>query len=220
MSINSSSDSINAEKLAYWFFRLNGFLTIENFVVHPDVGREQRTDVDILGVRFPFRSEIQANPMIDFHEFTKIRNRPYIILVEVKEKTCNLNGPWTRKDDRNINRVLAAVGALEGCQIEKAAEELYCKGYFENNNVYISLACVGASINQELKNNFPCLLQITWKQVLTFIYERFSLYYEQKFNHPQWDETGSLLWNSFRNHRHSLNEFLEHMHSNAAFIRP
>ena len=35
------------------FFRLNGCLTTENFVVHPDGGRDQRTVADILGVRFP-----------------------------------------------------------------------------------------------------------------------------------------------------------------------
>jgi hypothetical protein len=28
--------SLPTEKVAYWFFRLNGCLTIENFVVHPD----------------------------------------------------------------------------------------------------------------------------------------------------------------------------------------
>jgi len=27
---------IDPEDLAYWYFRLNGFLAIKNFVVHPD----------------------------------------------------------------------------------------------------------------------------------------------------------------------------------------
>ena len=38
---------ILTENLAYWYFRLNGFLTIPNFVVHPDFGIEQRTEVDM-----------------------------------------------------------------------------------------------------------------------------------------------------------------------------
>ena len=29
---------LNSERVAYWFFRLNGCLTIENFIVHPDFG--------------------------------------------------------------------------------------------------------------------------------------------------------------------------------------
>ena len=48
---------LDPEKVAYWYFRLNGFLQIENFVVHPERGGSQRTDADILGVRFPFRAE-------------------------------------------------------------------------------------------------------------------------------------------------------------------
>jgi hypothetical protein len=28
-------DRLDPEKVAYWYFRLNGFFEIENFVVHP-----------------------------------------------------------------------------------------------------------------------------------------------------------------------------------------
>lgn len=45
------------ERLAYWYFRLNGFLTTENFIVHPDEGKDQRTDADLLAVRFQHRAE-------------------------------------------------------------------------------------------------------------------------------------------------------------------
>ena len=37
-------DSLDAEKVAYWYFRPNGFLQIENFVVHPKKHGGQRTD--------------------------------------------------------------------------------------------------------------------------------------------------------------------------------
>lgn len=41
------------EELAYWYLRLNGFFTINNFVLHHN--REGRTsDADILAVRFPY----------------------------------------------------------------------------------------------------------------------------------------------------------------------
>jgi hypothetical protein len=44
------------EKLAYWYFRLNGFMTMESFILHDESrkGLPQRTDADIYGVRFPF----------------------------------------------------------------------------------------------------------------------------------------------------------------------
>jgi hypothetical protein len=48
---------LNAERVAYWYLRLNGSLQIENFVVHPSRGGSQRTDADLLGVRFRHRME-------------------------------------------------------------------------------------------------------------------------------------------------------------------
>ena len=50
------------EKYIRWYLRLNGFLSVENFIAHADgdptrqrgrlVG--QRTELDVIGVRFPF----------------------------------------------------------------------------------------------------------------------------------------------------------------------
>ena len=56
---------IRSEDLGYWYFRLNGCLTTTNFVVHPEEGQEQRTDVDVLAARFPYRAELLLNPMED-----------------------------------------------------------------------------------------------------------------------------------------------------------
>lgn len=61
MSMSESSPDppprFSPEKVAYWYFRLNGFLQIENFVVHPSSRGGQRTDADLLAVRFPYRAE-------------------------------------------------------------------------------------------------------------------------------------------------------------------
>ena len=68
---------IKTDDLAYWFFRLNGFLSIVNFVVHKDTRSEAGgTDADILGVRFPYRAELFERPMPDYREFTKLRVVP------------------------------------------------------------------------------------------------------------------------------------------------
>ena len=47
---------LDPEKVAYWYFRLNGFLQIENFVVHPERRGSQRTD-DLLRFRHSFRRQ-------------------------------------------------------------------------------------------------------------------------------------------------------------------
>jgi len=35
--------NIASEKVAYWYFRLNGFLTDVNFIIHSETGGGQRT---------------------------------------------------------------------------------------------------------------------------------------------------------------------------------
>ena len=199
---------IKSEKLAYWYFRLNGFLTIPNFVVHPDYGREQRTDVDILGVRFPYRSELLENPMIDDEVFTQITDKPYIVIAEVKSRTCNLNGPWTRKEAKNMHRVLRAIGAFTRDIIDEAARKLYEEGVYENGLYYLSLFCVGSGINRELQaRKYKNVPQKTWDGILKFIHNRFENYKEQKSAHGQWDPVGRQLWNSFRKYKDE-NDFI------------
>ena len=185
---------ISSEKLAYWYFRLNGFLTITNFVVHPDTGREQRTDVDILGVKFPHRKELLKNPMKDDDCFLNNNNKPYIILAEVKKRKCKLNGPWRNEDNMNMNRVLRAIGSFPEDNISKVAKCMYKCGWYEDNFYRISLFCVGNSKNNDLEREYEMVPQITWDKILKFINNRFKKYKEQKSGHPQWDNTGKILY--------------------------
>ena len=52
-----SEQRLTTEKVAYWYFRLNGYLQMESFIVHPESGGGQRTEADLIGVRFPYRAE-------------------------------------------------------------------------------------------------------------------------------------------------------------------
>jgi len=66
-----------AEDVASWYFRLNGFLTIPGFVVHPDQRRRfPRTEADLLGVRFPFSREwISTRQMEDDPLLTRVDDK-------------------------------------------------------------------------------------------------------------------------------------------------
>src|SRR5712692_9036231 len=81
-------------KLAYWYFRLNGFLTMENFVVHPQNKGPHQTDADLYGVRFPHRTELKMTDDIPFIDKNK---KPLFVLVEITSGECKLNGPWMDK---------------------------------------------------------------------------------------------------------------------------
>jgi len=42
------------EELAYWYLRFNGFFLINNFVIHRTQSIKYSSDIDLLGVRFPY----------------------------------------------------------------------------------------------------------------------------------------------------------------------
>jgi hypothetical protein len=182
----SHSMHIKAEHLAYWYLRLNGFLTIANFVVHHETESNQRTDVDVLGVRFPYRAELHPSPMKDDKYFTSVNGKPYIVIAEVKKGKCKLNGPWTKPEKRNMSRVLRGIGALPNESTEEIAEGLYKDGVV-NDSCYISLLCFGNAESRTVKRKYPKVPQITWHRVLHFIYRRFTDYAVQKVSHGQWD---------------------------------
>lgn len=189
---------IKPDDLAYWFFRLNGFLTITNFVVHAERKGITGTDADILGVRFPYRAELLDRPMRDYKVFTEITSRSYIAIAEVKYGLCDLNGPWIDSDKMNIQRVLRAIGAIPLEDVDSVADNLYRQGYYKSPSYYLSLICVGETKNDDIQSKYPLIPQISWGEIKSFIYERFHNYKNVKSWHQHWDENGCNLWNSFK----------------------
>jgi len=192
---------IKTDELAYWFFRLNGFLSIVNFVVHSDRSGETGTYADILGVRFPYRVELFERTMPDYRAFTKITSRLYIAIAEVKRGLCNLNGPLTSPERRNIQRVLRAIGIFPLENVDFVAEKLYEQGYYNNSRLYLSLICIGETSNPDVNNRFQLVPQILWSDIKSFIYQRFQNYKNVKTWHQHWDENGQNLWNLFEDSR-------------------
>ena len=192
-----NSPPINLESVAYWFFRLNGCLTIVNFIVHPDLIRQdephsQRTDVDILAVRFSHRCELftSGKPMQD-HEVFKSKSLIDIIIAEVKRGRCNLNGPWIRPSDQNMYRVLYAIGAFDKDRVPKIAEDLYKESYYRGDIFQVRLFAIGSQKNTQLPQK---IVQLTWDEILSFIYERLTNYRKHKAQHEQWDNVGKRLY--------------------------
>jgi hypothetical protein len=185
---------ISAEQLAYWYLRLNGFLTIPNFVVHPEHGRSQETDVDVLAVRFPFRAELRT--MRDDDLFDRVRAQSFIALAEVKTNICGLNGPWTNPDRQNMPKVLRALGAFPAPEVEMVSAALYERGVYESQLYHVSLLCFGKLANPDVQRDYPRVPQITWGKALSFIFHRFNAYRRHKESHGQWDEQGRALWDA------------------------
>lgn len=190
---------LDPERVAYWYLRLNGFLQFENFVVHPATYGGQRTDADLIGVRFPHRAErLIDNPvdlMVDDKDTLQLSpDKIDVIIAEVKTGRCALNGPWTNADAQNIQRVLAAVGCLSENEIEPAAAALYERASFDARpDLRIRLVLFGREPDPEIADRYAGITQVTWSAALAFIQDRFVRYSRQKAQTDQWDRTGKDL---------------------------
>lgn len=176
------------ERLAYWYFRLNGFLTIENFLVHPDKGSEVRTDVDLLATRFSYRRENVITPMEDDCLISECQTFANVVLAEIKRGRCSLNGPWTNSAAENMERVLRAIGCVNEDEINDASQSLYQTGKWSQELVTIRLFSLGERANPELLVDRS--QQIEWTSIIAFCIRRFKAYEQQKSSNGQWASDG------------------------------
>lgn len=199
--------SIMTEDLAYWFFRLNGCLCLVNFLVHHERRGQEGTDVDVMAVRFPYRRELALSdrPMED-HPVFRSDGKIDIIIAEIKLGTCNLNGPWTNPERGNMQRVLYAIGAFQEAKIEPVTRALYGVQYYEDDLYRFRLFALGRTRNPQLQSS---IVQLTWDDVLQFIFERFTRYETFKSQHRQWDTAGQRLFRQAIHHRGNPDEFIK-----------
>jgi hypothetical protein len=188
-----------AEHVSSWYFRLNGFLSLPGFVVHPDEQqRFPRTEADLLGVRFPYSREfISTRQMEDAAPLAKIDDtcrRAVFVLVEVKTDLCNINGPWSDQQKGNMQRVVRRLGFAEEPAVEAIAAKMYGSARWESDEYVLQYICVGARKNDGRQRQFPSLLQIDWNEMADFFWSRFSAFPEKLPDgervHGQWPDFG------------------------------
>ena len=191
MSPSVEETSYSPERFAYWYFRLNGFLTTENFIIHPDTGSNQRTDADLLAVRFTRRLENLVVPMEDDPRVAECSTSVNIVIAEIKRGLCSLNGPWTDRESENMKRALKAIGCVHDESLSTACDQLYDRGYWSDGLVTIRLFAVGNKRAPGLC--MPDEQQLTWSEMIQFCVKRFKHYRRQKSSVGQWTEDGRRL---------------------------
>ena len=190
---------MDPEKVAYWYLRLNGFLQIEDFYVHPGGRGSARTDADLLAVRFPHRAErLYDDPndimQDDYAGLALSSDQIDVVIAEVKAGRCALNGPWTNPDRWNVHRVLAAIGCISHDGIDCAADDIYRKGFHvSGDQLRIRLVAIGRKANEDVASRFPQVQQVIWRDLLGFIFDRHQRYRHQKSQTDHWDLTGKEL---------------------------
>lgn len=207
---NPQEVRLSPERLSYWYLRLNGFMLLENFIVHDETSAEQRTDADLIGVRFNHRRENHSLPMKDDPIIAACDTFLNFVIAEVKTGKCALNGPWTNPRRTNMQRVLRAIGLVHPSEIDLHAEAMYTRGTFSTPYCTGRLFAFGRTLDPSL----PAIATpVLFDDMLRFIYKRFREYRKQKRNVVNWTPDGRLIAQHASNCR-DVDRFLEAMYTN------
>lgn len=184
---------LNCEDLAYWYLRMNGCLTVRNFVLHPESPKNsQLTDADIIAVRFP-GCEFEDRDADD-SLFSSI-DAPLFLVAEVKggNQECGLNDPWLRNTEC-VAYVLRRFAPR--LNVAEVAEKWVRTGGYADSSIRCFFLCFGARQGAALRS-FPDANQKTWSDVLRFFHRRFEEHGRVKLDHGQWDLAGNLIWDAW-----------------------
>ncbi len=211
MGIDGQQEKIRgkrAEEVASWYFRLNGFLSIPGFIVHPDQRRRfPLTEADLLAVRFPYSSEkIGDRWMTDDPLVVGSDKKILFIIVETKAELCRINGAWSDSDRQNMQRAIRRLGFAEESMTDVIAEKMYKSFRWEDENYVLQFISVGKRPNEQLVTSRPHWLQITWDDISKFLFERFREFPEKLSDgsppaHRQWPKFGRKYGEFFKNIR-------------------
>jgi hypothetical protein len=186
----ASDPNRSAERLAYWYFRLNGFLTIENFLVHPNSGPNPVSEIDVIGVRLPHRRENSERPMADELKIEGDCNLADVVLVDACVSYCKVSDRWLEPEKRVFEHVLRAIGPVADDELEPACQALRSWGSWAGEFASIRLIGVGKTKNPF--RTFPCV-ELTWDELIEFCISRLRTYRVPKSSSGQWTADGRLL---------------------------
>lgn len=198
---------LNAEDVAEWYLRLNGFLLLRNVLVHGDRKRDgPRTEIDVLGVRFRHRCEHLNEPMRD-DEWIKEANRTIVVICDAKRGAEDFNEAWTNRDRKVMESVLAFVGVIPPCEWSRVAGELYDIGRSEWQDILITLLLIHHDPHDQI-SRLKSAKQIQIEHASRFIHRRFKEHGTIKLDHNQWGPSGKTLWDLYEQFRNLEDQFV------------
>jgi hypothetical protein len=200
----------NYEKFVRWYLRFNGYLTVENFIIHePQNDRvPEGAEFDTLAVRFPYSREqieqklIQNDPRLGDTEASGGKLTDFVIAEVKSGKRNGLNDIWHPDGgDQRTDRVaylLRWLGSLTTeAEIAEVAVQLQknlrCRhSSFLFRVVYFS----HANTRQAVPATVP---QITFREIAEFVVRLRTPCWAQynmgvKSNHEQWDDLICEIW--------------------------
>jgi hypothetical protein len=106
----------------------------------------------------------------------------------------------------NLNRVLHAIGAFPDTAVPEVAAALYERSYYEGSGYRVRLSTLGRDTNDDLADT---VIQLTWREVAGWVYDRLREYRDIKAQHRQWDSAGKALYEAMVSNWNNRDGFVE-----------
>lgn len=166
----------NGEELSYWYFRLNGFFPLSNFVIHRTETTKHPSDCDILALRPPDVFEEVGGQSDDWDDrLTKLLRFDRFLGVIVEVKT----GRYTTKDLFQDVYVRYSVGRLGLTQqIDNIMAQLAKAPVAETESGHQIAKILIANQNPGTNINF---IAFSLGSIRNFIRNRMRKYQREKF---------------------------------------
>ena len=195
------------ETIAYWYFRLNGFFPITNFVQHRVAitrrsssdgsgrplrpGRRTNSDADILAVRFPHVFEDVGGQCDDWDDARfetwnwDFRNRIVAVICQVK------TGKWRKREvetafaRERLEYAINRFGIFPKCDSFQLSNELYDQPSVRRDNISISKVLMSPrghtpSSTSEASLNVEQCCRLDLEDAHAFIQARIGKYSDEK----------------------------------------
>ncbi len=163
------------ERIAYWYLRLNGFLLVEDFVLHRAQGRHT-SDADLLGVRLLHTHEAINQERLDpdpaLAPLLGSFERHCAVIVQVKTgPRFDAAGAFTL--DR-LRYALAFLGCVSEHDCDRVSAELEGSATVEAEGWIIAKLLIANEANQ------PDAVCVPLDSALDFIQDRLARFGERK----------------------------------------
>lgn len=193
------------EELAFWYFRLNGFFPITDFVTH-GCGQHNTSDIDILAVRFPFVFEEFGGQNDDWgHKlFSELNLKNGEILGVICEvKTGGNINPSNAFNDRKMKEAVRRLGFVEREKTDDSVEQLRKNGVVIIPPMY-RIAKILVTDQPAIEQGSISYYHLSLNDIENFILHRMRKYHERKFKDRIFFSSSLLqylIWKSHKENR-------------------
>lgn len=189
------------ETLARWYLRFNGYLGVENFIVHESrPGRvTQHTEFDVVAVRFPYSKEVADFPFPQHEKLEVSDTFIDFVVAEAKPRKIRLHRAWKSNrigEEDPLAYLIRWLGSFKDeSTVREIAENFRTNYSAEKAGYRFRLIYFVGTASRQLPRAIP---QITFGEIAEFLIARTLCYSVHglgpRSHRNQWPKLIKNIW--------------------------